>query len=786
MRRMLCKDSEAGQSLVLVIVFLLLGALTIVPTLSFLSTALDTGTVYEDKADSIFAADAGIEDAIWQIKYDALEILYDDPNYAYDFATACDYQLDSPVNDLAVTVTIQNVWIPSNTTMGELGLTPALAHGIIERDITDSNINRLIVTGTALDEDDYRIKLDFYPAEEEEDPLEVTSLGIWLPHGFTYDGGCNLATFEDTAGLYAEDVSARPGGQAVVWDFGASPLLFTDLPPEGLYPDSFPQTAEITFKYLSEQPEARPAAIAWMVAAGPVATDIPAVWDIDTRMYKITAAAGDTAIEAYASRCQLRNMYAATAGDYVAIGNSLMTDDYPDIWDIRDTPHATSSYTVANIPDDATVTHAYLYWSGFFDSGFSSPQYWGPDTCKNFNNWDGPNRYWRVASQQFRGEKTYYGSDTRYLEMEGSVDLSGCPAGQTILEWEQSESWLDNLESTGFYADRLKFRISGDNGISWSDYETAFAGDLGLGGEYYYYIIPEDYLTDQFKMKFYLDGFNESGEYCAIDNIAVARIIGAADTAAGFNINGYDIHTETINALQSQVLGTKVVGQYSYACWQDVTALVREHCVRGDDDNPTGNGQYTVGGTGPPDSVEADDDELLSYAGWSLIIIYHSQETAGRQLYLWNTFSYCRGSGDNLDFDSDGEPGGHIRGFIIPEQIGDDPVAAKLTCFVGEGDECWLPDTLAVNGVELWDGTTSDSNYEGYPHNVWNAESLDMQNGIDIDTFTIGWDILHADDTEAQIDLVSDNDNFNLIYLVLSVRSETVIGGTRHYTISRN
>ncbi len=786
MRKKFAKDTQAGQALILVVVFLLLGALTIVPTLALLGTALDSGAVYENKADSVFAADAGIEDAIWQIKYDALEALYDDPNYAYDFTTVCDYVLDSPVNGLAVNVTIQNVWIPSNITLGELYLNPAQARAIIERDITDNTTNRLIVTGTALDEDDYRIKLDFYPGEEEENALEVASVGIWLPHGFTYDGGCNLATFEDTAGRYTESVSVRPGGQAVVWDFGQPPLLFTDLPPEGLYPESNPQTAEITFKYESGQVEARPAAVAWMVTAGPVATDIPIAWDIDTRMYKATSAAGNTEIEAYASRCELRNMYVSTPGDYVAIGNSLMTDDYPDSWDIRDTPHDTSSYTVADIPDDATVTHAYLYWSGFFDSGFSSPQYWGPDSCGNMNNWDGPNRYWRVYSNRFRGEKTHSGTDTRYLEMEESVDLSGCPAGQTILEWSQSESYFDNLETTGLYADRLKFQISSNNGMSWSDYEIAFAGDLGFGGEYYYYIIPEGYLTDQFKIKFYLDGFNESGEYCDIDNIAIARITGTADTAAGFTINGYDTHTETISALQAQVLGTKVAGQYSYACWQDVTALVRAHCVRGGDENPTGNGQYTVGGAVPPNSVEADDDELLSYAGWSLIIIYHSQATAGRQLYLWNTFSYCRGSGENLDFDGDGEPGGHIRGFIMPEQIGDDPVAAKLTCFVGEGDECWLPDTLAVNGVELWDGTTSDSNYEGYPHNVWNAESIYMQNGIDIDTFTIGWDILHADDTEAQIDLVSDNDNFNLIYLILSVRSETVIGGTYHYNIEYN
>lgn len=785
MRRILCKDNEAGQSLVLVVVFLLLGALTIVPTLSFLSTALDTGTVYEDKADSIFAADAGIEDAIWQIKYDALEILYDDPNYAYDFATVCDYQLDSPVNDLAVTVTIQNVWVPSNTTMGELGLTPALAHGIIERDITDSNINRLIVTGTALDEDDYRIKLDFYPAEEEEDPLEVSSLGIWLPHGFTYDGSCNLATFEDTAGRYTESVSARPGGQAVVWDFGASPLLFTDLPPEGLYPDSFPQTAEITFKYTSEQPEARPAAIAWMVTAGPVATDIPAVWDIDTRMYKITASAGDTAIEAYASRCQLRNMYAATSGDYVAIGNSLMTDDDQDFSNIREHWHQSSTTTLDTLPDDAHVTQAYLYWSGFFDSGFAT-SLWGPDTCHDFDEWDGPNKWWRVQSNRFRGEENHSGTNTRYLTMDDPINASDYPAGKAIVEWEQSTS--SNLETEAPYADTLKFQFSGDNGQTWSDYETAFSGSLD-SEQYFYCLIPEDYLTTQFKMRFYLDGFNGSHEYCNLDNIAVAEITGSGDPTATFTIDGEDYHTEALTALSTSVLGNKYYRQYSFACWQDVTALVKTYSELGPDENPTGNAVYTVG------DIQSTTGTVLSYAGWSLIIIYYSPETAGRQLYLWNTFAYSSG-GQNLDFDSDGEPGGYIRGFIIPEKIEGETVAAKLTCFVGEGDECYSGDTLKFNGTLMWDGTESppapwghQPNSEAAPYNVWNSKSVGMdKDGVDIDTFTIYWDdgILHADDTEAYIDLETEIDNYNLVYLILSVRSETVIGGTRHYTISRN
>jgi hypothetical protein len=773
---------EKGQALLLVMIFLLIGSLTLPPLLSFMNTSLKTGGVYKEKSNAIYAADSGIEDGMWQIKYGGLEALYGHSAYAYDFTTNCSYELGSQINGLTVDVTIQNVWLPSNITLADLGLSATEAKDIVERDITDNTTNRLVVTGTALDEANYRIKIDFYPAEDETDPLEVNSIGVWLPQGFTYDGGCNLATFGDTAGKYSESVTTRPGGQAVVWDFSTEPLLFTDLPPEDLEPTDNPQSAQIEFQYDTGDSSVRPAAVAWFVTSGALITDIPIAWDIDTKYYKITSVAGDAEIEAYASRSDLRNMYVATSGDYAAIGNSLMTDDNHDSSNIREHWHASSTTSLSTIPTDACVTHAYLYWSGFFRSGFSAPSYWGPDTCSNWNNWDGPNRWWSISGNQFRGGNTGSGTNTRYLEMKNPVDLHACPAGTTIVEWEQSAS--GSLEGSGANADYLKFQLY--DGTSWGPYVTAFTGSIG-SAVYYYYVIPEDYLVSQFKMRFYLDGFNESNEYCYVDNIAIARITGSADTIVDFTVDGYDTHTETVSALSSSLIGNKFKGQYSYACWQDVTDLVKAHSERGAGDDPTGNADYTVA------NVQADDgyDEAthtnyyLAYAGWSLIIIYYSPQTAGRQLYLWNTFAYSSG-GENLDFDGDGLPGGYIKGFIIPEQAGSDPVAAKLTCFVGEGDECYSGDTLKFNGQLRWDGTNTTGNSQASPNNCWNSCSVGMdKDGVDIDTFYIYWTdgILHADDTEAYIDLETQTDNFNLIYLVLSVRSVTTISGTKCYVI---
>jgi len=776
---------EAGQALILVLIFLLLGSLTLVPALDQIGTALKTGRAYENKTNELYAADAGVDDAIWQVKYNGLEALFESPNYNYIFSTNVSYTLDDPVNGLATNVTIGNVWIPSNVTLQELSLTPAQAKAIIERPITDNTTNRLVVAGTPLDQDDYRIKIEFYPAVGVTENLSVSSVGIWLPQGFTYDGDCNMAAFTGTQDKYEETVETRPGGQAVVWDFSQEPIPFPDLPPEELDPADFPQTAEITFTYNNSDPAARPNAIAWIVTDGVLSSDIPISWDIDTRFYQITSTAGHTKVEAYASRCEMRDMYVATPGDYVAIGNSLMTDDDHDYSDLRETWHASSTTTLSSLPNDAYISHAYLYWSGFFKSGFSAA-FWGPDTCTNWNNWDGPNKYWHIETS---GDDRFYaykasssGNDTRYLTMKNCIDLSGRPAGTTIVEWQQWESSSNNLEGLSDPAncDALKFQLSSDNGTHWSDYITAFCDDIGGSQIYYYYVIPQEYLTSQFMMRFYLDGFNLSGEYCYVDNIAFAQITGTADTTADFTIDGFDTHTETVNALVSQLIGNKYKGQYSYACWQDVTDLVRAHSDRNVSNQPIGNAEYTVGNVLADESDAPGGPYYLAYCGWSLVIIYHSSDTAGRQLYLWNNFAYSQGS-ENLDFDNDGSPGGHITGFIVPERIGNEVEAAKLTCFVGEGDECYTGDSLKFNGTALNDGFGTN--------NVWNSKSVGMsKDGVDIDTFSITWEsgLLHADDNEAQIDFITEIDNFNLIYIILSVRSETVIGGTQHYVISSN
>ena len=59
---------EKGSVLIMVLILLVVGGLILTPLLGLMSTGLLAGKVYEKKTDELYAADAGVEDAIWRIQ----------------------------------------------------------------------------------------------------------------------------------------------------------------------------------------------------------------------------------------------------------------------------------------------------------------------------------------------------------------------------------------------------------------------------------------------------------------------------------------------------------------------------------------------------------------------------------------------------------------------------------------------------------------------------------------------------------------------------------------------
>lgn len=91
---------ESGQALVLALILMLLGFLIIAPLLAYMGTGLKVGRLYEKKMDELYAADAGVEDAIYKIVNDYAVGLAENESYSYTLTGL------QEVNSLPINVTV--------------------------------------------------------------------------------------------------------------------------------------------------------------------------------------------------------------------------------------------------------------------------------------------------------------------------------------------------------------------------------------------------------------------------------------------------------------------------------------------------------------------------------------------------------------------------------------------------------------------------------------------------------------------------------------------------------
>ncbi len=418
------RSAQRGVILLLAIVFLMIGALIIIPLLTYTTSGINSSKTYNEKAENLYAADAGIEDALWQIKYEHMNSLLVNPSdyNAFDYDTTWQYQLPDQPNGDTVTVTVDNVWIPKDIPVPG----PGEATSIISS-------GRLMVTGGMAGGSTTRYNLAITYYAEPTDfidsthlMLNVNKIGVWLPPGFTYNGGCNLQTAGQPY-YSVPTVSNHQGGQAVIWDFSSVP--YNSFPDVNV--DDSPITFDVSFNFTPQTPGTRPDAVGWISTSG--VDDLSYAWDIDIKVFKITSTAAGTSVETYVAKRELRSMDGTVNGDYYAFGNSLMTDDNMDR--SRENLHASSysDVTGANIPDDAEVSAAYLYWSGWKSaSGVFS------DICDSStsltNKWTNGGD-WAYNSNTYRGNHT--GDDTRRsLTVKNSIDLSSYRAGMAYMSFD--------------------------------------------------------------------------------------------------------------------------------------------------------------------------------------------------------------------------------------------------------------------------------------------------------------------------------------------------------------
>jgi len=124
------RKGEKGQALILVLLMVTVGSLIIVSLLGFIGTGSKSEAVSLKKTNELYAADAGIQDAVWQIKYDHILNFTSPSAYSpYDFSTVWTDPSVTTVNGQNVTATIQNDWVVSNFTAPDVTTATSIIDG---------------------------------------------------------------------------------------------------------------------------------------------------------------------------------------------------------------------------------------------------------------------------------------------------------------------------------------------------------------------------------------------------------------------------------------------------------------------------------------------------------------------------------------------------------------------------------------------------------------------------------------------------------------------------------
>jgi len=680
-------SGEKGQTLIMVMVMMLISALIIAPMLSHVGTGLKTGKdVYEERMKLFYAADAGVEDALWYLQGEArmksLDTDWepDDTNWVLNppyEVTDDDSGLGKPddINDDQVEFTISYIW---------------LLEGL--NNPTPQVNDQVTVAGYFNTDDPTNYIADFIT---EDADCGLSRIGVWLPSGYEYVSGSltingvpiGQSEMAYPAGAIRNRMKQilplvknpqeadHRDGTALLWNYSGK--KFEDLsdlmpPPSGggMTPgEQYPPTIRLAFDFQYPTGVTEPEVFfPWIKIGAGIA------WDRGVGFYHIhsvaTAPPRGAATEGKTASNDVyiawgTPKYTSTGGgtssslqgDYIAIGNSLMTE----CW--------------------------YRYWVGGHHHG-----HWviEPGPPCNYN-----------CEYNCRG--------TYFNESYATVDSDAAPSDAVI-----KKAFL---------------------------YWTAWWKTNG------------------------------------------------ADTEATLAVGGTSVGT--VQADRYYVLPTSGSGGYEYSCFADVTDEVTGVTT---DVNGT---KFTVGGVDaiPADTCASSPLWLqATNAGWSMIIIYASDQVEGHQIYLYDQLAYLWGThGASAEFT--------ILGFEAPEEDRD----AKLTVFASEGDDWISPDYTKFQGQQdtwwrnLGDSNSSDPNYwknvfNGYSSATgFTPEQLDGQpsgeiSGVDIDTYTqtstgtLLSQVVQSGDTEAKIRIEtvgsgSGCDGIMLNYVVFSVCSTLVTGG---------
>ncbi|MBN1643456.1 MAG: hypothetical protein JW856_01350 [Dehalococcoidales bacterium] len=247
----ICRN-EQGQALLIVLALLVFGGLTITPCLNFTATSLANSRAIKSDLDGIYAADAGVENAIW-----CLEHNQSPPT-----------QLSGELNQMDVTLLTEDMgsfimYLGEMLAPGEHADYLSI-HGEIEWNET-AQAYKYTITVTMTDSE--------YPI------IHLTGIGARLPVGYSYVTS-SAADFPDNLSNNEPDIIYDSmGAQMVNWEFSTPSPSVTTSDPVVTQTFYFTGEEEIHGNY------------AWVVANR---EDIGGVGEINGTLYLINATATNT------------------------------------------------------------------------------------------------------------------------------------------------------------------------------------------------------------------------------------------------------------------------------------------------------------------------------------------------------------------------------------------------------------------------------------------------------------------------------------------------------------
>ncbi len=239
---------ERGQALPVVLVLLVLGGLVIAPSLSHTATSLNSGRAMVRSVSGLYAAEAGVEDALW-----------------------CLAENITVHTSLSETINGMTVTIQTETKGGYILYAGEWVTG-------EGHYDWLTVTGEIVWDGDagaYKYTITVTRQPETSGNIKLAEVGARLPIGYSYQDGSAFDFVDNLSRAEPDDALDEAGAHLLEWELPSNPTLT----------ESDPTRTQIFYITGSGELEGH---YVWVVANR---ADVGAVSELSGTFYIVTATA---------------------------------------------------------------------------------------------------------------------------------------------------------------------------------------------------------------------------------------------------------------------------------------------------------------------------------------------------------------------------------------------------------------------------------------------------------------------------------------------------------------